>query len=321
MTALIVIPCLNEERNLERVARTALEFPDALIVIADGGSTDRTPEIALRLAAAHPAIHYLPNPKRLQSAAVNLAVATYCMAAAYLIRLDAHADYPAGYCQILVEEAERTGAASVVVAMRTIGVSGFQLAAAAAQNSKLGTGGAAHRSTASDGRSVEHGHHALMRLDAFQAVNGYDDTFSHNEDAELDLRLLQAGYTIWLTGRTALDYHPRATPGALFRQYVNYGGGRARTILKHHALPKLRQLAPAAILPALLLALASPFTLLAAVPVLAWGMLCLGYGLLLGLKARDGWICLAGPAAMLMHLGWSLGFWRTMLGAGLGSGR
>ncbi len=316
MTVLIVIPCLNEAHNLERIVRTAQALPEALIVIADGGSTDQTPEMALRLAAAHPAIRYLPNPQRLQSAAVNLAVVTYGGDATFLIRLDAHADYPSGYCRTLVDEAERTGAAAVVVAMRTVGAYGFQQAVAAAQNAKLGNGGAAHRRAASEGRYVEHGHHALIRLAAFRAVGGYDKTFSHNEDAELDLRLRQAGFKIWLTAKTALDYHPRATPGALFRQYINYGQGRARTILKHHTLPKLRQLAPAAILPALLLALLAPFSMPAIFPLLAWVVLCLGYGLILGLKACSGWVCLAGPVAMLMHFGWSLGFWRTILREG-----
>ena len=33
-----------------------------------------------------------------------------------------------------------------------------------------------------------------MRIAAFRGVGGYDESFSHNEDAELDYRLRQAGY-------------------------------------------------------------------------------------------------------------------------------
>jgi succinoglycan biosynthesis protein ExoA len=315
MSTLIVIPCLNEEANLERVVTAVADTPEARIVIADGGSTDRTPGIAEELAARYPNVTWLANPQRLQGAAINLAVRTYGDEAAFLIRLDAHADYPAGYCRILLAEAERTGAAAVVVAMRTVGIGGFQRAVAAAQNSKLGNGGAAHRAAGGEGRWVEHGHHALMRLDAFQAVGGYDESFSHNEDAELDLRFVEAGYRLWLTGQTSLDYHPRAAPGALFRQYMNYGHGRARTILKHHALPRLRQLAPAAILPALILAAATPILWVCCLPLLGWAALCFAGGALLGIRARDPWILLAGPAAMLMHLGWSLGLWRGLLQA------
>src|ERR1700721_2551979 len=74
---LAVIPCLNEEAHLERLVRGLAEgagAPSLLIVVADGGSTDRTPDIARRLAARYANVKYLHNPKRLQSAAVNLAV-------------------------------------------------------------------------------------------------------------------------------------------------------------------------------------------------------------------------------------------------------
>ena len=39
-------------------------------------------------------------------------------------------------------------------------------------------------------------------MDAFKAIGGYDDTFSHNEDAELDNRLTDAGFRIFLTARS-----------------------------------------------------------------------------------------------------------------------
>ena len=139
----------------------------------------------------------------------------------------------------LVIEEKQTG--------RFIGEAGFQRAVAAAQNSPIGTGGSAHRMGNASG-PVDHGHHALMRIDAFRAVGGYDETFRANEDAELDYRLRQAGHTIWLTDRTAMTYYPRATVSGLFRQYFGYGGGRARNILKHRMRPRLRQMAPLAIL-------------------------------------------------------------------------
>lgn len=309
---LAVIPCLNEEAHLEQLARSLVKNNRALsfrLVIADGGSADKTPEIAQRLATEYPNVFFLHNPKRLQSAAVNLAAAVYGDDAEFLIRLDAHADYPPTYCETLIAEAKAIKAAAVVVAMHTIGGAPFQRAAAAAQNSKLGNGGASHRTVRGEGAWVDHGHHALMCLDAFRAIGGYDESFSHNEDAEFDIRLRQAGYKIWLTGKTSLVYYPRAQAWPLFRQYFRFGQGRARTILKHRIRPKARQLAPAAVLPAALLALLTPVCLIAILPLLAWVTLCLGYGLALGMRDRNAAIMLAGPAAMLMHFGWSLGFW------------
>jgi len=289
-SVLAVIPCLNEERHLKKVVLGLLGSRMTVpmrIVIADGGSKDSTLHVAQELAAQYPNVVILGNPRRIQSSAINLAVAQFGAGIRYMIRIDAHAEYARDYCQSLIEEAEFTQAASVVVAMKTAGIGWFQRAVAAAQNSRLGNGGSAHRLPGTAGSWTDHGHHALMRIDAFLQVGGYDESFSHNEDAELDMRLLQAGFTIWLTAKTSLTYYPRSSPAALFRQYVEYGAGRARTILKHRAIPKLRQLAPAAVLPLGILALAAPFFWPAALPLAIWAMFCLGYGIVLGLKAKS----------------------------------
>ncbi|MGO4836036.1 glycosyltransferase family 2 protein, partial [Rhizobiaceae sp. 2RAB30] len=204
---LIVVPCLNEAAHigglLDQFAPAA-ERIDAKIVVADGGSTDGTRRIVEGKAAGNARIVPLDNPKRIQSAAVNLAVERHGEGCEYLIRVDAHGAYPDDYCDRLVEEAVRTGADSVVVGMATKGFGFFQRAVAAAQNSRLGNGGSPHRHGASDGAWTDHGHHALMRVDAFRAVGGYDESFTHNEDAELDYRLRKSGFRIWLTGKTIM---------------------------------------------------------------------------------------------------------------------
>ena len=98
--ALIIIPCLNEEKHIESLVSYLLAEASTTpmdIIIADGGSTDKTIAIAKMLAEAHSNVHYLHNPKRIQSAAINLAVATFGAGHTYLIRIDAHAHYPAGF--------------------------------------------------------------------------------------------------------------------------------------------------------------------------------------------------------------------------------
>ncbi len=208
----------------------------------------------------------------------------------------------------LFEEALATGADSLVVSMLTEGRGTVQQAAAAAQNSKLGTGGSKHRH-GSAGEWVDHGHHALMRIAAFSDVGGYDESFSHNEDAELDHRLRQAGYRIWMSGRTRMTYFPRASLGGLFHQYLGYGRGRARNVLKHRVIPRLRQMVPLMVAPTALLASLAVVHWIFAVPVLVWAAICLSYGAALALRAGKPGLALAGVSAMVMHFAWSLGFW------------
>jgi succinoglycan biosynthesis protein ExoA len=308
--AVVVIPCLNEEEHIGKtIAHFSAELSQTVckIVVVDGGSTDRTLKIAQECALRDSRVALVNNGRRIQSSGVNKAVELYGDLAPFIVRVDAHADYPSDFCAKLLSVQQTTGADSVVVSMIAKGVTCFQAAAAAAQNSKLGNGGSAHRRIA-EGRFVDHGHHALMSVYAFRSVGGYDETFSHNEDAELDLRLIAAGYRIYLGAGADIIYYPRRRMSSLFNQYRNFGRGRAMTILKHRAKPKLRQVLPVMIGPAVVMALLWPVAPVLATPAVLWALGCLTYGLVLSVRDRNSCACAAGIAAMLMHLGFSIGF-------------
>lgn len=312
---LIVIPALNEARHIDAVLAFATAFAvrvDGLVVVADGGSNDATCDIVRTRAATDPLIRLIDNPARLQSAGVNLAVARFGDGAEWMLRLDAHSDYPVDYGDVLLAEARQSGADSVVVAMHAQGQEFFQQVIAEAQNSRLGNGGSAHR-LAGGGRWVNHGHHALMRIDAFRAVGGYDAGFSHNEDAELDHRLTAAGRRIWLTGRTRLTYFPRARLGALVRQYYNFGRGRARNLLKNRTRPAMRQTVVAMLAPAAALIVLAPLSAVFAAPLALWLLACLTGGVMIALQTGRPRGLFAGLIAGTMHMAWSAGFWRQWL--------
>src|SRR5207247_3665518 len=101
--ALVVIPTLNESDTIVGVleALAADPPPDAALrfVVADGGSTDGTIECVREIAAQRCDVFLLHNPQRIQSAAVNRAVFAHGDGADVLIRCDAHAIYPSGYCR------------------------------------------------------------------------------------------------------------------------------------------------------------------------------------------------------------------------------
>ncbi|MEM6974024.1 MAG: glycosyltransferase [Pseudomonadota bacterium] len=326
---LVVVPTLNEAAMIESVITALLdgsEPDETCLVVADGGSTDGTQAIVEGLARRDDRIHLIQNPDRIQSAAVNRAVALLGAGRRWLVRADAHAGYPPRYLATLIEEAEATGASAVTVAMDTRAEGAFGCGVAAAQNSPLGNGGSAHRRPGRSGW-VDHGHHALMRLDAFTAIGGYDESFSHNEDAELDLRLAAAGGRIWLTAKTAIRYHPRTTVTGLWRQYRGYGRGRAATLLKHARRPRLRQVLPLSVAPALALAFAAfpvgafgwpALGLAMALPAGIWALTCLAYAAALALRRQQSAVAWAGPAGMIMHAAWSLGF-LTHLASRLGA--
>jgi succinoglycan biosynthesis protein ExoA len=315
MSVLIVIPCLNEEAHLPGLlAQLLADNPEARIIVADGGSTDRSRAIITDLAERHPALRLMNNPARLQAAGVNLAARNFGQGMDWLVRVDAHCDYPRDYVAGLIRAAREHDATSVVVPMMTRGRAPFQSAVAAAQNSVLGNGGSPHRNMVV-GRFVDHGHHALFDMAMFRMVGGYDERFSHNEDAELDYRMSQMGGRIWLEPGQAIVYYPRRSPGSLLRQYMGYGKGRAQNLRRHRMRMALRQALPLAVAPAVLAGLAglvaallAPLAGLMALPMLCWALLCCAYGAVLAVRQRQASVLYAGLAAMIMHFGWSLGF-------------
>lgn len=322
-SGVIIIPCLDEALHIEALVgemHRAAERLDLSLVVADGGSTDGTLDILFRLTGSHPRLRIMHNARRIQSAAINTAVERFGAGLSFFIRIDAHGAYPGDYCDRLIEDFVTLAADSVTVSMDTRGEGAFQSATAAAQNSRLGNGGSKHRSGAV-GHWTDHGHHALMRIAAFRSVGGYDESFSHNEDAELDFRLRAAGHRIWMTGKTHMVYYPRSTVSGLFRQYLGYGRGRAKNLLKHGSRPKPRQLILLAVAPLVAGSLLAVVAWWALIPAAAWAALCMGYGLVLGLGGGHSHAPLIGVSAMVMHFAWSLGFWLQVFTPRRGGGR
>ena len=314
----VLVPVLNEAQHIERCLKSLLaQIPEGggELLVLDGGSSDGTLAIVERLARHHAALRIVANPGRLQSVGCNLGARIASSQSTALVRADAHAFYPSDFLRLCLSALRFTNATSVVVPMQTLGKTPVQRAIAAAQNSLLGNGGSRHRRLGVSGY-VDHGHHAAFDRRFFEAVGGYDESFSHNEDAELDVRSNAAGGRIWLCAEAAIEYFPRSTLLALGRQYRRHGAGRARTLLKHRRRPKLRQLIPLGVLAAAVLAVIGIWLPPLVLPLLLYVALCAGCSLLSAIKRRDVALLAAGPAAMVMHVSWSVGFLRTCIGFG-----
>jgi succinoglycan biosynthesis protein ExoA len=308
----VVVPALNEEKYISRCIESLLgqgisEFP---VIVADGGSTDRTRGIVADIMKREPRVRFIQIPGS-QACAVNAVARQTWEGVKWLIRADAHAVYPAHFVEALIAAARQTRASSVVVPMRTIGYGCFQRAAAAAQNSRLGNGGALHRLGASS-RFVDHGHHALFELEHFCRVGGYDEA-TGNEDFELDHRSRAAGGTVWLASEASIEYISRDSFWALARQYFRHGEARAQTIVKltiiRRALfPKVRQILPVVVLGFYVVGIGLlPWVPAAMLLPAGHLMICLFWGAFLGLRDRDLCSAASGICAAVMHLAWAIG--------------
>ncbi len=309
---LVVTPTLNEASTIESVLRElSVDLPrDGSVdfVVADGGSTDATCDMVRKLAVVRTDLRLIHNPKRRQGPGVNLAVELFGKDADILIRCDAHASYPPGFIRRLTESINQIGADSIVVPFDCVGKTCFQKAVAWVSNTAVGSGGAAHRGGRKSG-FVDHGSPAAFRVGSFRKLGGYDESFTHNEDAELDCRQIAQGGTIYLNANIRLVYHPRANALALWKQYFNYGRGRSRTIRRHSRSIRIRQVAvPAHLVFSSLCLLMAPF----APFLLLWPFLYTGIlgatSVVTALRCRSACGLLAGPAAFVMHTAWAIGF-------------
>jgi succinoglycan biosynthesis protein ExoA len=307
----LLVPTLNEETHIDQILETICAQEQdlvRLVVVVDGGSTDLTRPRVEAFALRDKRVRLLDNPDRLQSAGLTSAARTLPEDINTLIRVDAHSEYPADFVARLLGAAEQTGADSVVVRMRSIGRGDFGRAVGVLSNTVFGAGNAAHRMSGQSGW-VDHGHHALFRREAFEAVGGYDPSFATNEDAELDVRLQRGGYRIWFENDVVINYGPRETLRALTRQYWRYGVGRAKTVRKHRTGLKVRQLIPTLcfIVMAVCLLASSLYPLFLLIPTL-YLVSCAFIGLVYGIRDRSVFMIHAVTVLPAIHMSWGAGF-------------
>ncbi|RYF22550.1 MAG: glycosyltransferase, partial [Oxalobacteraceae bacterium] len=187
-SAVIIIPTLNEARRIGDLLDQLTRLPATLvpeILVADGRSTDATRTIVADRAARDPRIRLVDNAARLQAAGINLAVMEARSDADTIVRIDAHAVYSDDFVPQVMARFTTPDITMVAVRLDTRGETCMQHGIAAAMNSRLGTGGSAHRVGGFSG-FVDHGHHAGINRAMFCRVGGYDPSFRANEDAELD---------------------------------------------------------------------------------------------------------------------------------------
>jgi succinoglycan biosynthesis protein ExoA len=320
----VIMPVRNEERHLAEAVQHVLgqDYPGEVeVVLAVGPSTDATPRIAERLAAADSRITVVPNPSGLIPAANNVAIKA--SRHPIVARVDGHALIPPGYLALAVQTLQETGADNVGGIMAAEGVTPFERAVAWAMTSLAGVGGAAFHVGGRAG-PADTVYLGVYRRAALDRVGGYDESYHRAEDWEMNHRIRAAGGLIWFQPQLRVSYRPRASVAALGRQFYHYGRWR-RVVSRHHAgTINLRYLASPLTLLATSAGLAAGLAGLAAGvlgpwPALAW--LALGFGVpgayLAGIlavaatAARDlgprplAWL----PVALVtMHMAWGLGF-------------
>lgn len=247
----VIVPAYNEQDHISACIDGVLAQDYApgrmRLLLIDAGSSDDTVEIARRRAAGDERIVVVAGEGRLttpEALNVGLRVST----ADIFARVDAHGHPASDYISRAVAALEESDDRVVGVGGQPSysGRSSFERAFTLARGSRLGVGGSVY---AAPGQreitdTVPWG---IYRRWALERVGGFDPAMNHGEDEELNWRLKQAGMSVMLDSSIHFEYLPRATLGAAFSQYRDYGRARARVVAAHPDFLRPRHAAPAAL--------------------------------------------------------------------------
>jgi glycosyltransferase involved in cell wall biosynthesis len=271
-------------------------------------SDDGTRETVAELAATDPRVRLVDNPAGTAPAALNAAIRA--STGTVVVRCDAHAVLPAGYVARAVAQLQVTGAANVGGIQAATGTSFVQRAIAMAMRSPLGVGDAKFRHATNAG-PVDTVYLGVFRRNAIEAVGLFDERMVRNQDYELNVRLRDAGETVWLDPGLVVEYAPRRSLGALARQYFDYGAGKRKMLSLHPGSLRWRQTAPPALVVGLVgSAVAAVIGARAAATVLpaTYAAVLVAGGAREAVRRRDPAAAIFPAATATMHVSWGLGF-------------
>ncbi|MGH8952397.1 MAG: glycosyltransferase family 2 protein, partial [Acidimicrobiia bacterium] len=240
----VILPVLDEVETIDDVLGDLLaqDYQGPVeIVVADGGSSDGTVEKLKSWEGGEPRVKVVGNSMRKQSFGLNLAAEE--ASGSVLIRADGHSRYTPDYVSRSVSALDELGGA-VGGPMTPAGATSFGRAVAAAMNSPLtmGPGRFHHATVREEVDTVYLG--AFTKAD-FQEVEGFRAFPSgSSEDADFYFRWRRSGRRVHVDPAIVSEYRPRDHPGRLWRQYFNYGLGKAEMLWLNGRLPSTRPLAP-----------------------------------------------------------------------------
>ena len=306
----IVVPVRNEAQSLGRVldACLAQDYEGPLeVIVAYAESSDSTREILANYEAQHDIV-VVENPNGTAPSGLNAAIAA--ASGDVIVRCDGHAVLPSAYVSTAVATLARTGAGNVGGIQRAVGVTPTQRAIARAMTNRAGVGNATFHRGGPEG-PTDTVYLGVFDRAALDEVGGFDANLVRNQDYELNIRLNNADWQVWLDPSLEVEYTPRSTLGSLWRQYYDYGTWKRQVIAMYPDSLRARQAAP----PILVAALAGSVVLAATrrrrvgLGFIGSYLAALGVvGVYEAARSKDPAALLTGPAVGVMHVAWGIGF-------------
>ncbi|MCH7575133.1 MAG: glycosyltransferase family 2 protein [Candidatus Marinimicrobia bacterium] len=310
-----VIPMYNEQAHIANCLSSILaqNYPAGKlqIVVIDGNSTDASVRLVKDLfGGLDTPVSLITNPLRKTARSLNMGLAE--ANGDVIVILGAHAEIEAGFIRHNLENLRSRPVVCSGGTLTNGGSGRTQRSIGEAMSHPFGMAAATHRYRTKPGlaRTAVFG---AYRREIFDIVGDFEEQGEMAEDAELNWRIVDAGYGIWYDPRIKSVYHPRQNLSSLARQLYTYGSLRAQMVRKHPGgLSMLHYAPPLSLLALLTLSIASlaapswlvPLALLTGL----YATLALLFSLQLWATRRRVNPLVIGVGFAVIHVGWGLGF-------------
>jgi len=223
----VICPIYNEERYIRTCIESiiAQDFPkeDLEVIFADGMSTDRTRAIVEGYMAKYPWIRIIDNNKRVVPYALNAAIKA--SSGDMVMRLDAHAAYPANYFSAIYDAHQRINADNIGAVCKTdvLNKTSKALAIREVLSHPLGVGNSTFRTGIEHECDVDTVPFGCWRRDIFDKYGLFDYRLIRNQDIEFSKRILRGGGRIVIIPDTYSTYYARETFAELAKNNFSNG--------------------------------------------------------------------------------------------------
>lgn len=225
----IIVPVRNEKDFISNLINSILEqdYSKELleVFLIDGLSTDGTSELIQNYTQKYKFIKLLTNQHKTVPFALNLGIKQ--AKGDIIIRLDAHAEYPANYISTLVYYLQKLNADNVGGVWETIPSNNSLKAKsiAMALSSSFGVGNATYRLNSSNDEylEVDTVPFGCYKREIFERIGYFDEQLTRNQDNEFNERLKKAGGKIFLIPSLKIKYYARENYSKLYKMFYQYG--------------------------------------------------------------------------------------------------
>ena len=211
----IIIPTFNEGKYIKDCLKGVSKFnipekEELEILVIDGSSTDNTISIVKDIQSIDQRIKIINNPNKIQSSALNIGIRQ--SRGEWVLRLDAHANYPKDYLNLcfktmLEKKVENVGGLCITKP----GGDFYQAHLVQALcTHKFGVGNSAFR-TGSPADYVDTVPYGFFKKTLFQAIGYFDERLVRAQDFEFNKRIVSCGGKIWLNPEIQAIYFNKPT--------------------------------------------------------------------------------------------------------------